>query len=966
MTATRNNLRAATAALSGAATILLAVILLAIRPIPAFAEGDQVVLDIPTEVPCVVKADGSVVAPSPEKWVINNKSGEPVILGEVTITPGTDAGPIGLSASATPYDGNGDRGKQFDWFSYGRGQDAYSPSAEQTLEAGNSLQVAWSIDKLDSVKNRKAIDGSTKAGGFALANIQFSYKKKEAEAFAVVYDDGENRKTAKLYKRYVSKMPNDGELFDDGTGGKYVVAVFSNIEEKKSLFADKQGITSELVSVTVVDDCIQPSTTSEWFKGCTNLRTAVLNKLDTSQVTNMDLMFNGCHSLETLNGPAGWNTENVDTMYGMFAECKALKKLDISKWSTPNVTTVKAMFFGCETLADLALPSKFVTSRVTNMESLFSECYALASLTDLTSWDTSQVTNMDLVFNGCHSLETLNGPAGWNTENVDTMYGMFAECKALKKLDISKWSAPNVTTVQAMFFECENLTELALSPTFVTSSVINMEGLFRRCYSLSALSGITDWDTSKVLDMGGAFAECKLIEKLDLSGWDTISANTAHSIFAECSSLKWVILKEKWKFPFTDCGLPATMYVKDDNGTYTGYTSPFPTTKTDTYYTEKPTLKSFAVVYRDENNQKTAKLYKRYIEKMPIEGELFDDGYGDGSKEVFAVYDNIENEPSLFYNKSNVTDELKTVTVVDSIQPSTTYCWFGACTKLSEIKNLNYLDTSSVQNMGSMFSGCSGLKSLDLSKFDTGNVTNMSGMFSVCRGLKSLDLSKFDTGKVTNMSGMFGSCSGLKSLDLSSFNTGKVTNMSSMFSECSGLESLDLSKFDTGKVKSMGGMFSGCKKLTTVSLPIDSNSSAKLQEALKKDGVILQSSQRTISEDASVLSAPDGMELRQFEEDAENRSFEPVGSESSSGSTASAVAIAPSSNVSSAGKAEADFPGQSGGSESKEPSAEKADNCRPDSDGNLSSDKSGSSAHAKQGGGSPESPGATAPARLCA
>ena len=382
------------------------------------------------------------------------------------------------------------------------------------------------------------------------------------------------------------------------------------------------------------------------------------------------------------------------------------------------------------------------------------------------------------------------------------------------------------------------------------------------------------------------------------------------------------------------------MYVKDDNGTYTGYTSPFPTTKTDTYYTEKPTLKSFAVVYRDENNQKTAKLYKRYIEKMPIEGELFDDGYGDGSKEVFAVYDNIENEPSLFYNKSNVTDELKTVTVVDSIQPSTTYCWFGACTKLSEIKNLNYLDTSSVQNMGSMFSGCSGLKSLDLSKFDTGNVTNMSGMF--CR------------------------CSGLKSLDLSSFNTGKVTNMSSMFSECSGLESLDLSKFDTGKVKSMGGMFSGCKKLTTVSLPIDSNSSAKLQEALKKDGVILQSSQRTISEDASVLSAPDGMELRQFEEDAENRSFEPVGSESSSGSTASAVAIAPSSNVSSAGKAEADFPGQSGGSESKEPSAEKADNCRPDSDGNLSSDKSGSSAHAKQGGGSPESPGATAPARLCA
>ena len=39
MAATHNNLRAATAALSAMATILLAVILLAFRPIPAFAEG---------------------------------------------------------------------------------------------------------------------------------------------------------------------------------------------------------------------------------------------------------------------------------------------------------------------------------------------------------------------------------------------------------------------------------------------------------------------------------------------------------------------------------------------------------------------------------------------------------------------------------------------------------------------------------------------------------------------------------------------------------------------------------------------------------------------------------------------------------------------------------------------------------------------------------------------------------------
>ena len=212
MTATHNNLRAATAALSAAAIILLAVILLAIRPIPAFAEGDQVVLDIPTEVPCAVKADGSVVAPSPDAWIITNTSGAPVILSGVTMAPGKDAGPVGLSASATPYNGNDACGDQFQWFSYVPGQYGDRPGAGQTLEAGNSLRVAWSIDKLDSVDNRKAIDGSTSADGFAFANIQFSFKKKEPKAFAVIYDDGHGGRAAKLYKR--PNVPAVGDMFE--------------------------------------------------------------------------------------------------------------------------------------------------------------------------------------------------------------------------------------------------------------------------------------------------------------------------------------------------------------------------------------------------------------------------------------------------------------------------------------------------------------------------------------------------------------------------------------------------------------------------------------------------------------------------------------------------------------------------------------------------------------------------------
>ena len=53
--------------------------------------------------------------------------------------------------------------------------------------------------------------------------------------------------------------------------------------------------------------------------------------------------------------------------------------------------------------------------------------------------------------------------------------------------------------------------------------------------------------------------------------------------------------------------------------------------------------------------------------------------------------------------------------------------------------------------MGSMFSGCEALTSLDLSNFDTSHVSDMSYMFSGCDALTTLNISHFDTSNVKNM-----------------------------------------------------------------------------------------------------------------------------------------------------------------------------------------------------------------------
>lgn len=151
---------------------------------------------------------------------------------------------------------------------------------------------------------------------------------------------------------------------------------------------------------------------------------------------------------------------------------------------------------------------------------------------------------------------------------------------------------------------------------------------------------------------------------------------------------------------------------------------------------------------------------------------------------------------------------------------------FGNCSKLRVINNLIYLNTDNITDMCDMFSGCSSLKSLDLSNFNTSKVTRFGlssylqqcGMFSYCSSLTELNLKNFNisNANASDMRNMFRGCSSLTSVDLSSFYTSNVTCMENMFLGCSSLTSLDLSNFDTSNVQWMSSMFRGCSSLTSI------------------------------------------------------------------------------------------------------------------------------------------------------
>lgn len=260
-------------------------------------------------------------------------------------------------------------------------------------------------------------------------------------------------------------------------------------------------------------------------------------------------------------------------------------------------------------------------------------------------------------------------------------------------------------------------------------------------------------------------------------------------------------------------------------------------------------------------------------------------------RRMYARLDRETQTLTLYYDKNKQTSDnaiyasplwanyverkaIQTVVFDESFKdarPKSCNAWFFCFEDLTKIEHLDYLNTSEVENMGSMFSKCTSLETLDLSSFNTEKVTNMfemfvgsmnlrtinlpkgfigsnvtdlNGMFRDCASLTELDLSGsnaekvkymgwmfygcdalsnlnlsgFKTGSLTDMRYLFSSCQSLESLDLSGFNTENVTSMVSMFSQCSSLRSLDLSSFNTSKVIDMHLMFYNCTNLESIDL----------------------------------------------------------------------------------------------------------------------------------------------------
>ena len=254
------------------------------------------------------------------------------------------------------------------------------------------------------------------------------------------------------------------------------------------------------------------------FQNCITLEYIDLSNFDTSNVTNMAFMFNHCNRLKEIKGLDKFITSKATTMEGMFQSCFKLEFIDVSSFDTSNVDIMNFMFVDCFKLKGIKGINKLNTKKVTNMTGMFENCLSLKYL-NIENFDTSNVTNMSYMFNKCKKLKEIKGMDKFNTINLTTTYAMFQFCTEIEKIDLSGFDTSNVTNMSYMFNKCKKLKEIKGLNTFTTKNVKYMEKMFNECSELENLV-LTSFETPNVTNFSSMFNKCNNLKYLNLLNFE--------------------------------------------------------------------------------------------------------------------------------------------------------------------------------------------------------------------------------------------------------------------------------------------------------------------------------------------------------------------------------------------------------------------------------------------------------------
>lgn len=306
---------------------------------------------------------------------------------------------------------------------------------------------------------------------------------------------------------------------------------------------------------------------------------ADLSKWDVSSVTSMRDMFFDCRDFEGV-GLETWNTEQVETMAGIFRNCETVAT-DISGWKgkateTPMKDAVKGAVafqraFVCErdpaegVMLNTCAPNESIDSSLGEDEedeekkdklpltdetfhNAIEECLQSNPIGGMCKgseygimpdWDVSRVTDMSKAF---YDMWDFNGDLSkWDVKNLKNAQEMFYGADTFNA-DISKWNTQNLQNCQDMFHDAKSFNRSI--DHWKTHTVTNMNGMFMGAKKFN--SDISNWDVQNVQSMRDMFAETFNFNQ-PIGKWNVKSCRDMRFMFSKAKTFKQKI--NNWKGP---------------------------------------------------------------------------------------------------------------------------------------------------------------------------------------------------------------------------------------------------------------------------------------------------------------------------------------------------------------------------------------------------------------------------------
>ncbi len=672
-------------------------------------------------------------------------------------------------------------------------------------------------------------------------------------AIAVYSDDD---KSLRFYK--------NADLIVAGTAynGKTVTHVYTGFEEEKYTSADLvpwSAIATKVTSVVVSNE-INPISLAYWFENFVNASTFDVEKINTTNVTNLTNTFKSAGynvSSFKITGLNNWNVQKVISMSEMFQyagrNATTFDIGDLSAWKTTSVTHTLGMFyiagFSADTF-DVGNLDNWDVSKVTNMTCMFYRAGQGAktwNVGDLSKWNTSSAIHMANMFDWAGYNATtfdIGNLSKWNTANVTNMGSMFRatgySAKTWNIGDLSNWDTSKVTNMTYMFSRAGHSAktwDIGDLSNWKTSNVTDMSYMFHSAgYSAStwSIGDLSNWDTSKVTNMAGMFAWCgysaatfdignlskwntanvtnmmKMFDyaghnstpiTLDLSGWDTSKVTHAKDASGDVASGMVYMLNNVYRLHTITLG---ENFSTTGDGTCTGFALPVIDRN---YFTES-------------------------------DGKWYDIGTGIGYEpdeiptNTAATYSVMRPEPilaasSTWYTQGGTTinrNQISSITIVDTYDVTGKTIidqWDASQVSEGASDNIGPV-TAYVENDGLG----KGTYKLTLAGDGAGKVyanPDSSYVFGTTKensGDAFINMTSFnggeifDTSRATTLEYAVSYATSLKNIDVENWDVSAVTNMKATFVYCKSVEKLDVGNWDTSKVTSMYGTFQNCTALT--------------------------------------------------------------------------------------------------------------------------------------------------------